>query len=67
MPCLGFRFADEFLADALAPQPERVAADRPMPEDVTRELPCVEQPPLPRRRPGAHLAAEERYDGWFTR
>ena len=67
MPCPCWRFADVFLADTLTPQSEPAVAARPMPEDVTQELPRVEQPPLPQRRPGAQLEMEEKYDGWFTR
>jgi len=67
MPCPCWRFADEFLAEALAPPSKPAVVARPMPDDATRELPRITQPPLPRRRPGTHLEPEERYDGWFTR
>jgi len=66
MPCRCWRFADAFLAEALAPV-EPAASVRSMPDEVTRELPRVAPPVLPRRRPGAHLDPVERYDGWFTR
>jgi hypothetical protein len=60
MPCPCWRFADAFLADALAPpQPPRAA--RRVLDEVTRELPRIALPPLPRRRPGAHLEAEMRH------
>jgi hypothetical protein len=55
MPCLCWRFADGFLADAI---------DRA--QEATRELPRVDRPPLPRRQPGAQLGPEEKFGGWFT-
>jgi hypothetical protein len=59
MVCPSWRFAHMFLSEAVARMP---AAD-----EATHELPVAQQPSLPRRRPGAQLTAEERYDGWFTR
>ena len=63
MPCFCWRFADAFLAEAIA----SAANVRAVADDATRELPQVERPRLPRRQPGASLPAEEGYDGWFTR
>src|SRR5688572_8822690 len=57
MPCPCWRFADDFLAEIMQHGIE----------ERRRELPRVAQPPLPRRRPGAHVPKEERFDGWFTR
>jgi hypothetical protein len=59
MTCPSWRFAHLFLSEAVA---RTTALD-----ETTRELPALRQPPLPRRQPGAQLATEERYDGWFTR
>jgi hypothetical protein len=56
--CPVWQFVDGFLIDALAPM-------RAVLDDPTRELPVVRILPLPRRRPGAELAASERYEGWF--
>jgi hypothetical protein len=56
MPCPCWRFADDFLAEIM----QHGIDER------TRELPRV-APPLPRRKPGAHVPQEERYDDWFTR
>jgi hypothetical protein len=57
--CPSLRFAHMFLSEAVARMPTA--------DEATRELPVVRQPTLPQRRPGAQLAAEERYDGWFSR
>lgn len=59
MPCFCWLFADAFLAEAVAP------AEAPALDDATRELPRIEKPRLPRRRPGASLG-EERYEEWFA-
>jgi hypothetical protein len=63
MPCPCWRFADTFLADVIQPSSET----RAVVDEATRELPRVKQRPLPRRKPGASLTEEERYDRWFTR
>jgi hypothetical protein len=67
MPCPCWQFADAFLAEAIEPSAETAPPVVRPTDDVTRELPRVERRPLPQRQPGAHLQAEERYDGWFTR